>query len=146
MKLVINKCYGGFGLSEKALLRLIDLGVPVVPYFAQKRNPETGLLLPEPRNEGDIIIDYAHPECDWGDDRDRAERHVSFMGRYSASWLRDDKNRSHPLLVQVVESLGDEASGRFGRLRIVEVPDGVDFEIDDYDGQESIHEIHRSWT
>lgn len=58
--------------------------------------------------------------------------------------------RHDPLLVQVVEELGPDkhregASGRCAQLHIVEIPDGVQYEIDEYDGMESIHEIHRSW-
>ncbi|CAK0757599.1 hypothetical protein CCP1ISM_7520003 [Azospirillaceae bacterium] len=30
-------------------------------------------------------------------------------------------------------------------MEVIEIPDGVDWTIDDYDGVESIHEKHRSW-
>jgi hypothetical protein len=53
--------------------------------------------------------------------------------------------RADPLLVRVVEELGEEANGSFAKLKVVEIPDGVDYQIDDYDGVESIHEKHRSW-
>ena len=43
------------------------------------------------------------------------------------------------------ETLGEKANTRFSDLKIVEIPDGVDYEIDEYDGIESIHEKHRSW-
>lgn len=39
----------------------------------------------------------------------------------------------------------DEASGRLAELEVVEIPDGTDWEIDDYDGVETIHEKHQSW-
>ena len=48
-------------------------------------------------------------------------------------------------MVSVIEELGNEASGRYGSVTIVEVPDDVDWEIDDYDGIETIHEKHRVW-
>lgn len=56
----------------------------------------------------------------------------------------DDK-RCAPELVQVVEELGDDASAGFANLEIVEVPDDVDWYIDDYDGMETICEQHREW-
>ena len=56
-----------------------------------------------------------------------------------------DIERTDPILIQVVKELKDKASGDCARLRIVEIPDGIEYEIDDYDGQESIHEVHRSW-
>lgn len=57
----------------------------------------------------------------------------------------DDENRSAPELVQVVEELGDKANGRLARLVVVEVPDDVDWYIRDYDGMETVEEVHRSW-
>ena len=38
-----------------------------------------------------------------------------------------------------------KASGELSKLSIVEVPDDIQWEIDDYDGMESVHELHRSW-
>ena len=32
-----------------------------------------------------------------------------------------------------------------GPLKIVEIPDDVNWYIEDYDGIETIHEVHRSW-
>lgn len=57
-----------------------------------------------------------------------------------------DLNREDPLLIKVVEMLGDKANGRHAKLKIVEIPDGVEYEIDEYDGIESVHEIHRVWS
>jgi len=54
--------------------------------------------------------------------------------------LRDD-----PLLVQVVEQLGKAASGRYAKLRVVEIPDGVQWHLKEYDGTEWIAENHRTW-
>jgi hypothetical protein len=45
-----------------------------------------------------------------------------------------------------VEELGDKASGQFAELVVVEIPDGVDYEIDEYDGNEHIAEKHRTWS
>jgi hypothetical protein len=54
-------------------------------------------------------------------------------------------NRSHPLLLRLVKEMGAEANGPHADLMIVDVPDGVEWEIDQYDGAETIHEAHRSW-
>lgn len=53
--------------------------------------------------------------------------------------------RTDPLLIQTVEALGQKASGRFADLQVVEIPDGIEWHLDEYDGIESIHENHRSW-
>lgn len=51
-------------------------------------------------------------------------------------------------LVQVVEELGDRtAAGAAGtRLKVVEIPDDVDWEIHEYDGAEWVAEVHRTWS
>lgn len=54
-------------------------------------------------------------------------------------------DRADPVLVQVVEELGDEADGEFSRLKIVEIPDDVRWFIEEYDGSEHVAEKHRTW-
>lgn len=53
--------------------------------------------------------------------------------------------RTDPDLIYVVEELKEEANGEHAKLKIVEIPDGIQWEIDEYDGMESIEEVHRSW-
>jgi hypothetical protein len=138
MKVVINKRFGGFGLSEDAFRWLIDQGVPVKPYIEQQRDAETGLWKHEPLNDGEHIADWLHPQTTGID-----PSILRLCGRFHASWLTEQ--RTHPLLVKVVEALGERANGALAKLLVVEVPDGVEFDIEDYDGMESIHEKHRSW-
>jgi hypothetical protein len=56
---------------------------------------------------------------------------------------KDD--RTNPKLVECVEKLGEKAGMDYSRLKIVEIPDGTDFEITEYDGFEQIEEKHRIW-
>lgn len=54
--------------------------------------------------------------------------------------------RSDKRLIKAIEKIGNkESSGDLAKIVIVEIPDGIDFEIENYDGMESIHEKHRSW-
>ena len=54
--------------------------------------------------------------------------------------------KNDPDLVKIVEVLGSEkASGSLSELQIVEIPDDIEYEINDYDGVETIHEKHQSW-
>jgi hypothetical protein len=90
MKIVINKCYGGFGLSKEA-----------EKLYVQKKNISGPL-------RGDIL-------------------------------------RNDSVLVEVVETLGDKASGKYSELKVVEIPDDVtDWRIEEYDGWEHIAE-GRTW-
>jgi hypothetical protein len=91
MKVVINACHGGFGLSEKALKM----------YRAQVNNPD---------------VDYY------------------------------DIDRDDPVLVRLVEELGDEVNTRYSELKIVEIPDGIEWTVCEYDGLEWVAEAHRTWS
>ena len=57
--------------------------------------------------------------------------------------------RNDPILVRVVEEMGaghrSGASGQYASLKVVEIPDGVEWEIDEYDGQEHIAQKHATW-
>lgn len=63
---------------------------------------------------------------------------------YTQNIERDD-----PVLVSVVRQLGDKANGcgiEFCNLKIVEIPDDVQWEIvADDDGSECVAEVHRVW-
>ena len=94
MKVVINRCFGGFGLSDAA----------VEAYFARKGKA--------------VDPDFRHRDVP-----------------------RDD-----PDLVAVVEELGKKAYGDYAELKVVEVPDGTDWFIDEYDGLEHVAEQHQTWS
>lgn len=55
--------------------------------------------------------------------------------------FRDDE-----ALVQVVEELGEKADDDFSELKIVEIPDGVEWVVCEYDGAEWVAEKHRTWA
>lgn len=54
-------------------------------------------------------------------------------------------DRADPTLVRVVEEMGSGASGSHSLLKVVEIPDGVKWTIEDYDGVEWVAEVHRTW-
>ena len=56
-----------------------------------------------------------------------------------------NEKRTDPKLIECIEMLGKKANGNGADIEIVEVPDNVDWYIDDYDGVESIEEEHDSW-
>ena len=62
---------------------------------------------------------------------------------YFSYWSID---RDDPHLIQVVEEMGEESYGSYSVLKILEIPDDVKWEIDDYDGREHIAEKHRKWS
>ena len=113
MKVVINRCFGGFGLSDKAAEACVALGMTV------RREDEDGWA--DFVRGGKLGI--------------RCERE------------HDKAFRCDPRVVQTVEALGDEASGSFALLKVVEIPFDTTkgWEIHDHDGMETIEEHHMVW-
>lgn len=139
MKVVINRCFGGFGLSNIATeLYLKKIGKGCFFYKQTRYEHEGGaqysrttvddstcLIHVQTTNIGDIVNTLLN-ESYWYDRFD------------------DDRGNKH--LIDTIEELGCKASsGDHAELEIVDIPDGVEYTIDDYDGVESIHEVHRSW-
>lgn len=101
MKIVINKCYGGFSLTKAVF---DELGFEWDGY-GRTDNEDFGI-------ESDNYLAY----------------------------------RSDPRLIAAIEKVGEsESSGGLADLSIVDIPDGIEWEIDDYDGIETIHEQHEIW-
>ena len=54
--------------------------------------------------------------------------------------LRNDSD-----LVNVVEIMGNAANGPYSNLKVVEIPDGIEWIIQEDKGEEWIAEKHRTW-
>lgn len=57
-----------------------------------------------------------------------------------------DLDRDDPVLVAVVEELGTAAWTSVSELHVVEIPDDVEWQIEEYDGKEWVAEKHRTWS
>lgn len=142
-RVVINKCHGGFGLSEKAILHYLELqGINVWPEpntkFSSLLGPTLWLVPPD----ADRVKD-ASPE-EWAS-MSLAQR-AAHNKKYSEQIFNDrDIARDDPYLAQTVLELGEEASGKHAELRVVEIPEEVEWTIEEYDGLEWIAEKHRTW-
>lgn len=143
MKVVINSCFGGFSLSPEATLKLWELGgpveaTPVEMYFSHEADP-------------DSIIGKKRRLQDWreylsGVDKGRRPFLTVFSPDESLVLNSRDADRSNPLLVKVVEELGEKADGAYASLTIVEIPDDAEWQVEEYDGNEHIAEKHRTWS
>lgn len=56
-----------------------------------------------------------------------------------------DIPRNDPTLVAVVEKLGKEADGFCANLKVIEIPEDVNWQVEENDGLEWISEKHRTW-
>ena len=120
MKVVINTDFGGFGLSREAFERLL-----------KRKGIDYEVV--ESKTLGVIRESFYH-KGHAGDD----EFYLSDYDFYG--------NRSDEDLVEVVETLGSAANGSYSNLKVVEIPDDVEWYIEEYDGREHIAERHRTWS
>lgn len=141
MKVVINRCFGGFGLSHEAVMRYCEIkGITVYPEQGKDywKFWTYWTVKPEDRiesKEGDDF--YKMP----------LEDRAAYNKAHSEQTIYErDIERNDPALVQAVEELGDKANGKHAELSVVEIPDDVDFIIEEYDGNEHIAEAHRTWS
>jgi hypothetical protein len=132
MKVVINVKFGGFGLSHKGVMRYAELkGIKLYPFIDDISRKVYG---------DEATVDNPSMLIHYSTQSVRNEKELN------AHYFSDrDISRNDPCLVQVVEELGKEANNRFSLLKVVEIPDNVEYTIEEYDGNEHIAEKHRIW-
>lgn len=135
-KVVINRCFGGFGLSHEAILLYAKLkGITL--YWDDSKSWTTDYYL-VPVEEWEKVDSIRWSNLTFEQKEWKNKNYYYLAGNVK----RDD-----PTLIEVVETLGSKAaSASLSQLAIVEIPQGVDWYIHDYDGMESIQENHRSWS
>lgn len=129
-KVVYNACYGGFNLSREACKRYWEFqGKEVWIENGDFLDMFTVWLVP-PEERVD-------EQKDWRS-MTQNER-IAFNEQYSKqTWCDREVSRHDPILVQVVEELGEKADGMCAKLAIAEV--SGPYRIDEYDGNETVVE------
>ena len=115
MKIVINTRSGSFALSDEAFSMLLN-----------RKGIEFETV------EGNFVTHFYR--------KGMVDKNEGYLGYRQDEFCRDDAD-----LVAVVEALGSKADGKYSELKIVEVPDDVNWYIEDYDGIEHVAERHRTW-
>lgn len=141
MKVAINRCYGGFNLSDKAIEMIMRRkGLNCYRYkqtkysFQDGKNEYTKISASDVQ-KNDIMLHYS--ATDLGDTIETIPK--------GGFWYYGNLDRTDEDMIGVIEEIGSEADGICGEIKIVEIPDGVEWEVDNYDGMESIHEAHSVW-
>ncbi len=140
-KIVINKCYGGFGLSAAGIQRYAELKGLTLYLEPNSRFPTFGptYWIKAPDERGEILTGD-----EWANASQEA-RKASNAAHEDAVLYSGDIPRDDPALVQVVEELESKANGEFAELAVVEIPCGVKWVVEEYDGSEWIAEKHQTW-
>ncbi|MHA1685279.1 MAG: hypothetical protein ACTSYD_02600 [Candidatus Heimdallarchaeaceae archaeon] len=134
IKIAINKCYGGFRLSQKAVKWLYEHGdkhITKVPKKDFIKDDDPLLLM---KSEKEFLDWLAVPLI-----KEKGKEYV-LLDQHTVY-----KHRACPLLIRCIEELGEEANSKFSKLKIIEVPAAVEWEIQEYDGVEWVAEKHRTW-
>lgn len=120
MELIINNCFGGFGLSDAAIERCLELGLTCTNLDGEGKasNPQAEFALLD---------------------------NQMFTKKYTI--LHEMRVRTSPVVIAVVREMGEKAGDSLSSPKILEIPfDSTDgWHIQDYDGQERVVENHRSW-
>lgn len=138
VKIVYNACYGGFGLSDKAIRRYAEIKrITLYPEDNSKYDFTT--YWTKPQEERDNILsseEFMRASMD--------QRQESNEAYDSAVLEPREIERTDPALVQVVEELGKYANSRFSDLQIETLEKGQKYVIDEYDGLETIVTIENT--
>ena len=74
------------------------------------------------------------------------EEYKNRKGITDENFWHYDIPRDCPVLVSMVEEQGSAMNGEFSDLKVVEIPDDVEWYIEEYDGKEWVAERHRTWS
>lgn len=98
MDIVINRCFGGFGLSDAAAIRYAEItGVRIVPHgYYGTDDTEDEYFLANNETKPNVVFSYEIPRTD-------------------------------PVLALIVRELGELVNTKSSALKVVAVPDGVNW-------------------
>ena len=135
-KVILNKCFGGFGLSKEAYeLYAKKKGISVFHYTQENLKKEIYTYATDDNRTFDFYFTK-----DFGDNV-----YISNED-FKKYFLNLDENfREDKTLIEVVEELGEKANAFYSNLKIVEIPDDLDYVIDNYDGIETLHQKVQEW-
>ena len=117
VKVAVNKEHGGFSISQEVVDILKRKGVKCQFY------------------EGEISSFFNPKEYGY---------HIRNETFFLDKSLPYDAHRAFPPLIEAIEEAKDP-NGKFAKIEIIDIPDDIEWYIDDYDGYETIRESHKTW-
>lgn len=135
-KVILNKDFGGFGISKKGYeLYARKKGLDLYMYEAEYSGKKTIYK----RTDNDTLFTKYFTK-NFGDTVNISDEDYK---QYSLNL--DEGSREDTVLIEVLEELKEEANGKYSDLKIVEIPDDLDYVIDNYDGIETLHQKVQEW-
>jgi hypothetical protein len=119
MKVAINTCFGGFGITDAAFEKLLE---------------RKGIAFVEVKSESGFLGSQYYEEGHAG-----SNEHYISMHDLTA-------DRADLDLIAVIEEMGSASWGAYSEIKIVNIPNGIDWYIDEYDGREHVAERHKTWN
>jgi hypothetical protein len=120
-KVAINRCFGGFGLSDQAFEKLLERkGIAFDRVETESKSKLMGNTYYTAGNSGN------------------GQHYISEHDYYD--------NRADADLIAVIEEMGVAANSWAADIVIVTIPDNIQWHIDEYDGMEHVAENHRTWV
>jgi len=139
-EVVINVCFGGFSLSYDAVMEYAKKKGITIYAFVDKGDKNSNLNLEKFKpynphsNRKVFLIHYSKKPLSG----DTCDEEGYFSDR--------DIERDDPVLIEIIKEMGEKASGKLAKLKIVEIPDDIEWEVEEHDGNEWVSEKHRTWN
>jgi hypothetical protein len=119
MKVAINRCFGGFGLSDEGFEKLLE---------------RKGIAFEKEDATSRIMGASYYKDGMCGTDE-------GYLAQYEFY-----ADRSDPDLIAVIQEMGQASWGFAAEIAIIDIPDDVEWHIHEYDGLEHVAENHRTWS
>lgn len=138
MKIVINTSYGGLSLSDEGVRR----------YFEIKKHD---LAVEIGGRRGYKDWDYSYYKVNHNPDAEediewlKSDRGENVKKYLAEPFSEHDIPRDDQALIQLVEEDAKLYSGRGAELKVVEIPDDIQYTIEGDDCAEWVAEVHRTW-
>lgn len=162
MKIVINNDYGGYSLSPLAIKRFAEITGQNCYFFNisysdddfygyyheisfKEANKTLFCTAFNVKNPNDYLSKF-HKKPHVLKTKEEIIEENKVFNKIYLSLRMFDKDRTNPLLLQIVEELGYKANGSCASLKIINIPDDIEYQIEEYDGKEWVSEKHLQWS
>jgi hypothetical protein len=154
MKVIINKCYGGYGFDPFTIQKYAD--AKNVKLYWYERDYGNSCVFPRERfvkttiekinADESLHMGYYSMIKDMGEylvfDWNK-EDYDDVLGKYLFKFPEESESRTDSVLIEIIEKYGKLNTHGCHNPQVIEIPDGVEWTVNDYDGMETLVEKYR---